>query len=55
MQFSNDVRVEVALAPLELEALRKTTRDMVGRRVPDAGACGGCLRRVLVPAALVLA
>ncbi|KAG2453640.1 hypothetical protein HYH02_001853 [Chlamydomonas schloesseri] len=29
VQFSNDVRVEVALAPLELEGLRKTTREMV--------------------------
>ncbi|PNW75243.1 hypothetical protein CHLRE_12g518800v5 [Chlamydomonas reinhardtii] len=29
VQFSNDVRVEVGLAPLDSEALRKTTREMV--------------------------
>nr|GLC37737.1 hypothetical protein PLESTM_000643100 [Pleodorina starrii]GLC59299.1 hypothetical protein PLESTB_001471800 [Pleodorina starrii]GLC74502.1 hypothetical protein PLESTF_001519500 [Pleodorina starrii] len=29
VQFSNDVRVEAALAPVDLEALRKVTREMV--------------------------
>ena len=51
VQFSNDVRVEVGLAPLDSEALRKTTREMVRARqrrrdgwvmMPPARPSPGC-------------